>query len=134
MTGRVHGVFQEGHGGVLHLPSDLQHRVRQARQFVRDAIAPCERATEDAAGLLTSEVVANAIVHAGGEVALRVRCDGARALVEVHDDGAELPERRQVHAARPGGYGMQIIDALADSWGVTQVPGDGKIVWFEIAL
>jgi hypothetical protein len=31
-----------------------------------------------------------------------------------------------------GGYGLRIVDALADSWGIEPTDG-GKVVWFEVA-
>jgi anti-sigma regulatory factor (Ser/Thr protein kinase) len=108
-------------------------RLKEARQFVCDAIAPWGGPTGDAA-LLTSEVVGNAIRHGEGEVALRVRRDATRALVEVHDQSAEPPKQQPFGPRRVGGNGVRIIEALASSWGVTQIHDDGKIVWFAITL
>lgn len=118
---------------VLRVPPNLD-RLIEARRFVCNVIKPWGAQPQADAALLTSEVVGNAIVHAGGEVTVRVRRDGARALVEVHDQSAEAPEPQPPDARRIGGNGVRIIDALATNWGVTQIHGDGKIVWFEIPL
>jgi hypothetical protein len=34
----------------------------------------------------------------------------------------------------PSGRGVVILDALAENWGIEPIPGDGKRVWFEIAI
>jgi len=73
-----------GHGKVLRLPPDV-HRLRDARRFVCETLAEWEAAPPQDAVLMTTELVSNAMLHAGGDVAVRVRRDGARALVEVHD-------------------------------------------------
>ena len=134
MTTSTDPLFPDGYSDVLRLSPERPHRLNKARQFVCDAIAPWGGAPPDNAALMTSEAVGNAILHAGGEVTLRVRRDGARALVEVHDHSSEQPEVLPADPHRIGGNGMRIIDALASSWGVNQIHDDGKIVWFEIPL
>lgn len=132
MTSR--GVSETADGAdryVLELPADLR-RLRDARQFVYDSIAEWGFAPPDDAGLLTTEVVSNAIIHVGGPVGLRR--DGRRALVEVHDDSCEPPQRRLPEPGRAGGRGMHIIEALASDWGVTETHDDGKVVWFKVSL
>jgi len=125
-------LFQDGDGAVLRLPPN-EGRLHQARQFVCDLIAPWGGAIPDAA-LLTSEIVGNAIMYAEGEVILRVRRSGARAVVEVHDNSSEPPKPQPIDPRRAGGNGLRIVDALASRWGVTQIRDDGKIVWFEMPL
>ena len=80
-----------------------------------------------------SELVTNAIVHADSEPVIAVKVQGPQVKVEVHDDSPEEPLVRQSHGdVRIGGNGMRIVSAWADDWGVEQIPGDGKIVWFAM--
>jgi len=122
-----------GHGKVLRLPPDV-HRLRDARRFVCETLAEWEAAPPQDAALMTTELVSNAMLHAGGDVAVRVRRDGARALVEVHDKSPERPQVQPVDPHRSGGNGLRIVDALASDWGVSEIHDDGKVVWFEVPL
>ena len=87
----------------------------------------------DAALLLTSELVSNAVLHGGGPVRLSVDDGAARVRIEVADAGQPLPGGRG--SQRPdedeGGRGLQLVEALASSWGSRAEPG-GKVVWFEL--
>lgn len=101
-----------------------------ARNFVGGTLQGWGRGdlVEDAV-LLTSEVVTNAIVHAGTDLIVSVRLDGARARVAVRDDDATVPSKRQ--PSLDGGRGLSLVEALAGSWGTFRF-GDGKAVWFEL--
>jgi anti-sigma regulatory factor (Ser/Thr protein kinase) len=85
--------------------------------------------------LLVSELVTNAVRHAGGprggEVALDVTIESARVRVEVADPGAGFePQPRDDEMSRPGGWGLYLVDRIADRWGV--VRNNLNRVWFEI--
>jgi len=85
----------------------------------------------DAAILMTSELVTNALQHGCGSVSFGVEADDLRVRVEVGD---EEPQRPSLIAASPGaesGRGLFIVNALATTWGVDEQPA-GKIVWFEL--
>jgi anti-sigma regulatory factor (Ser/Thr protein kinase) len=125
-------MFDDGCGRVLRLASGA-HCVRDARRFVCEVVAQWGVTHPEDAALLTSEVVTNAFRHAGGEIVVRVRRDGSHALIEVHDHNPTPPKVQRPDRHRRGGNGLRIVDALASSWGVTQLHG-GKIVWFEIPL
>jgi anti-sigma regulatory factor (Ser/Thr protein kinase) len=126
-------VFADDQRRVLRLPPN-RNRLKAARRFVCESLAQWGATPPEEAALLTSELVTNAIIHAGGEVEVRLRRDGTRALVEVHDHSAEPPKVLPLDRHRRGGNGMRIVDALARDWGVTQINDDGKIVWFEVPL
>jgi anti-sigma regulatory factor (Ser/Thr protein kinase) len=81
------------------------------------------------ATLLASELITNAVVHAGGTIELRARIAGPGLHVEVTDNSAALPRMRQ-----PGldGRGLHIVDTLATDWGVDPVAGNGKTTWFTL--
>jgi anti-sigma regulatory factor (Ser/Thr protein kinase) len=85
--------------------------------------------------LLVSELVSNAVLHASPPITVNVDIhDGSVTLSVEDDDGHRLPAYRDpgAGAAGTGGYGLAIVDRLADEWG-WRVRGDGgKIVWAEI--
>jgi anti-sigma regulatory factor (Ser/Thr protein kinase) len=85
--------------------------------------------------LLVSELVTNAVRHAGGprggEVALDVTIESARVHVEVADPGGGFePQPRDDEMSRPGGWGLYLLDRIADRWGVAR--NSLNRVWFEI--
>jgi hypothetical protein len=85
---------------------------------------------EDAA-LVVDELVVNATTHVGGELVILVLplTDGFR--IEVVDQDPDF--RRHTSAPSPDRYGLKIVDAACDRWGVSCVigPGAGKVVWAE---
>ncbi|MET8624935.1 ATP-binding protein [Kitasatospora sp. NPDC004669] len=95
----------------------------------------------EAAMLLLSELVTNACHHA---CAPRDRLIGVRLLlptlsllrVEVSDASPALPVARHAAPDDESGRGLELVAALATSWGA-HPRGEGyigKTVWFEIAL
>jgi len=69
----------------------------------------------EVAVLLTSELVTNAIVHAGTDLVVSVRRDGHRTRVAVRDEEVTPPRRHE--PSLEGGRGLALVDALAGSWG-----------------
>lgn len=107
---------------------------RQARDLLRrSACATHPRPHPDAAVLLLSEVVTNAVRHGSAPIHLSVECDGRQGLVvRVSDAGLSLPRLRPVAGADEGGRGMWLVDQLSEAWGVDVTP-HGKAVWFRLA-
>lgn len=106
---------------------------RAARRLVA---ADCARAgtgrrCAEAADLMTSEVVTNAMLHGQGAITFAVQAGSLLVRVQVGDDDASRPRLRRIDPAAEGGRGMWIVDALASDWGVLDRP-PGKIVWFEV--
>jgi anti-sigma regulatory factor (Ser/Thr protein kinase) len=85
--------------------------------------------------LIASELVTNSLRHAGlaedDEIRLRLSILPGTVRLEVHD--RDEPFSVTVQAGRAGGdsgWGLYIVDRLADRWGM--VENDG--VWIEIDL
>ena len=118
----------------LALPNDASS-VGTARTYVHQVITGWGATPLPNLGLLTSEVVTNAVVHTNGRIKIAVRHLGTHARVEVHDVEPAPPELLREHDARRlGGWGMQFVDSLAACWGVRNIEDDGKIVWFDTEL
>jgi anti-sigma regulatory factor (Ser/Thr protein kinase) len=88
--------------------------------------------------LLVSELVTNSVLHGGAGPDDRVRLHVERPdhsiRVEVCDDGAgwtELSRSTSLDSDQPpGGWGLMLVGALADRWGVKA--GERTCVWFEL--
>lgn len=87
--------------------------------------------TDDAA-LLVTELVSNAVSHAGSEVEVSVLLRPDAVRVEVADF-SPVGKVEAVPAAddAEGGRGLGIVESLASRWGVI-THADGKTVWFEL--
>ncbi|MFJ3791651.1 ATP-binding protein [Kitasatospora sp. NPDC090091] len=119
----------------LHL-AGLPKPVARARAYTVQAVAdwswPVSAAGADDIVLLVAELVANAMLHAGGPVDLVLDASQARLRIEVSDRSTALPEPRRPHRpGLPGGHGLFIVQRAATRWGALS-DGDGKTVWAEI--
>jgi anti-sigma regulatory factor (Ser/Thr protein kinase) len=108
---------------------DVTH-VAEARHFVAGHLAAhgCEDVVPDAA-LIVSELATNALVHAGTGFSVTVDVGDDAVLLRVADGSAHLPVPGEFGLAEPGGRGLGIVAALAETWGVTPEPDGGKSVW-----
>ena len=82
------------------------------------------------AELVVSELVANAVLHGYGHVSLQLYDTGDGLRIEVEDANPAPPVTTDGHPGRVGGFGMQIVERLAD-WGWRQSRG-GKLVWAKV--
>jgi anti-sigma regulatory factor (Ser/Thr protein kinase) len=115
-----------------HLPPD-PISAREARQVLEAALRRWgDEDTLEVAVLLTTELVTNAIVHAGTDFALKVTTDRGVLRVEVSDFSHDPPQLVEVDHLGEHGRGLHLVDALSASWGVDW-QSDGKAVWFELA-
>lgn len=82
--------------------------------------------------LLVSELVTNAVRHAGGTaVRLVVTLDGGLLRIEVHDPGHGFALRPPSDdPLRASGWGLVLVEELADRWGIDHHPRTR--VWFEM--
>lgn len=108
---------------------------RAARRFVSQALTGWdddEGDLTDTVTLLVSELVTNAVVHAGSDVEVMVRLTPTAAWVEVTDASASDIKPRDATSDEDSGRGLALVDMLARRWGVRPRAGGGKTVWFEI--
>jgi len=110
-----------------------------ARHRVLAAFGAAGLAGEPAqdAALIVGELVGNAVRHAeplpDGRVAVRWSVDRHGYSVSVTDGGASTPATgliaaRSAGSRDPSGRGLQLVAALADSWGVSAEDG-ATTVW-----
>ena len=117
------------------LPS-LPEASLEARRFVRRTAASDVRPQVlDDAVLLTSELVTNAVRHAGHEtedpIEIEVSVDDRTLRVTVRDKGRGFDPARPRERGEEGGWGFHLVRALSSRWGV-EGTAVGTDVWFEI--
>jgi anti-sigma regulatory factor (Ser/Thr protein kinase) len=106
-----------------------------ARRSLEGMDGTVDRTLIERGSLAVTEVVTNSVVHAGlassQQIELTVALQPELLRIEVSDDGPGfLPEpvaSKPDHA--PGGWGLWMVDQLADRWGVDR--GPGTRVWLE---
>ncbi|MGW2021221.1 ATP-binding protein [Streptomyces decoyicus] len=100
-----------------------------ARSFL-DLLQPAPTAhTTQNLLLLVSELVANALRHAGAVTALRLTADHESIQVHVEDPSSARPEGRSPDlTGRGGGFGWPMVHTLARDVTVRPCPGGGKVV------
>jgi anti-sigma regulatory factor (Ser/Thr protein kinase) len=106
----------------------------EARRFATKVLTEWEFDTVlDDVLLVISELAANAITHADSPVELRLSRTDNVLRVEVGDKGAGTPEPQPRSTEEEHGRGLQLVGHLTSAWGMQEVPGDGKVVWAEVA-
>lgn len=120
----------------IRLPNRAES-ARLARRLAR-AVLTCQWSTPealvDAAELLVSELVGNAVQHTGAPAfGLRMLRRRGWLRVEVRDPSRGLPCLLPVHDLDTSGRGLFLVDTLSDRWGVDLLPR-GKTTWFEMRL
>jgi len=105
---------------------------RRALEQVADSLSP--RRLQDAQ-LMVSELVTNAIRHAGlsadDAIVLVVVVGGDGLRIEVRDPGPGFEPREPApDLGRASGWGLYLVRELADRWGVDR--GEQTRVWFEL--
>lgn len=104
-----------------------------ARRIVEQALSEAGLTSLlDESLLLITELVTNAVVHAGTEIELLVDTSaGLRVEVVDRSPGSFPVVRAAPSETREGGRGVFLLDALASEWG-TRHFRDGKAVWFVL--
>lgn len=107
-----------------------------ARAVVEDCVRTWRVPVDaDAAVLLTSELVTNAVTHgtrtAGTFVLLAIACDAAGLRVDVHDGSGDLPVLDEAAAEAEAGRGLLLVTSLSAEWGCYRTSA-GKAVYFTL--
>ncbi|MFC8229642.1 ATP-binding protein [Streptomyces sp. NPDC057287] len=89
----------------------------------------------DAAVLIVSELVTNAVVHtASTRVVSELRCDSGRLRISVQDQGHQPGgPRLSLTAEGEHGRGLLLVDSMSAAWGSHDAGNhSGRIVWAEL--
>ena len=119
----------------LWLPGEAESvsRARRSLDVLAGTVPP---RTLETVALLVSELVTNAVLHAGLEpeekLRLKVGSYTGAVRVEVHDGGPEFEagEPRKPDSGQIGGWGLYLMRTLSARWGVER--GKLVVVWFEV--
>ena len=104
-----------------------------ARRLARDVLHEWDEAGAiDVVSLLVSELVTNAVLHAGSPVEIRFRRAGRCIRVEIADGSTVVPSLQSYGTDAVTGRGLGMVEMLTADWGVDVQPGHGKVVWFEV--
>ena len=117
----------------MTLPA-VSHSVRLSRHATRAALTAWQLAhVDEAAALLVSELVTNAVRHAEGIDVVTVNLHAGRTWlrIEVQDTDRHWPQPRVPGRFDESGFGFILVDALASNWGVRETEA-GKAVWAEL--
>jgi anti-sigma regulatory factor (Ser/Thr protein kinase) len=106
-----------------HMVATFDHRsveIRRARHLVRrslrswgfDALVP-------ALELAVSELVTNALVHGEGAIEIQLSAEDDQLRLEVvdHGRGRTPPALRRGPTGELGGWGLRMVEEVADAWG-----------------
>ena len=85
--------------------------------------------------LLVTELLTNSVRHSGNDedwinFDLEIYANSVRGVVTDRGPGFEPVPKPRPDAERPGGWGLCLVDSLADRWGVEV--DDVTAVWFEV--
>jgi anti-sigma regulatory factor (Ser/Thr protein kinase) len=103
----------------------------ESRSLVRSFLA--RQGADDLAYVgegLISELVSNVVRHAHSDIRVELGWDDETLRLEVRDGSSILPAVVEL-ANEDGGYGLRIVEAFAEDWGVRPL-AEGKAVWCTV--
>jgi serine phosphatase RsbU (regulator of sigma subunit)/anti-sigma regulatory factor (Ser/Thr protein kinase) len=133
----AHSRHVEG-AGTVDLSLELPPTAESAGA-AREALAPLSERLDDSqletVRLLVTELITNSVKHRDpGDDPVRIEVsltpDAVRVEVADNGDGFEPPPRPDEPLESPSGWGLYLVDRLAQRWGVDNE--DGASVWFEL--
>lgn len=105
--------------------------VGAARRWLADTLASWDLLGVDYdISVVLSELVTNAVLHAGTDLTVRASYEDGAVHLEVEDSSPALPIARSRSPSATTGRGLLLVEALTSSWGCQRI-GTGKVVWAE---
>ena len=103
----------------------------QARSFVSSRLVDYRLLRlVDPVRAVTSELSANAIVHARTPFVVTLSRTGPVVLLSLQDAAPDSPAVRcSIQVMAEGGYGLNLVATLSRAWGVTTIANNSKCVW-----
>ncbi|MGV9822111.1 ATP-binding protein [Nocardia xishanensis] len=83
--------------------------------------------------LVATELVENALLHAFGELGLRLESQGELLTIAVADADPHEAMLREPAAGHPARFGLHVVASLARAWGCAPRWPVGKVVWATLA-
>lgn len=116
---------------------DGAYRARVILSEILSGLIPERPELQSDLRLLVSELATNSLLHGGvreqDEFVLEIELGEAiRITVTDRGDGFD-PEESRRRPATVGGYGLILVERIADRWGVTR-DGGATSVWFELDM
>ncbi|MGW9031407.1 SpoIIE family protein phosphatase [Streptomyces sp. NPDC055722] len=142
LLARYEGAHGEGapRTGSLHIQQRDLHGVKAARGFVDDRLCSWGLAeVSDDLQLIVSEIVTNALIHAGSDVDVRLRAYPDHLRLEVRDCDSNPPVpsplvlSEEENEQAEHGRGLLIVEALAGAWN-SSPNGRGKTVSLDMRI
>jgi anti-sigma regulatory factor (Ser/Thr protein kinase) len=106
--------------------------VGAARLHVTEQLEGTSTQVLEVVKLLLSELATNAVVHAATSFSVEVTRVHGQIRVSVIDHGRGEPRLQIVDPSAAHGRGLQIVDALSNSWGIER-DAHSKTVWFVVS-
>ena len=112
--------------------------VAEARRYAVDVAGRlgADDEARDTVRTLVSELVTNALLHAGTDVVVRVEDDRTSLRVGVTDGSPAQPLQRRLGPGSTTGRGLRLLRVLSTDSGVERsdaVGTGGKTVWFRVS-
>ena len=106
---------------------------RASREFVTRTLVDWRLTRHiPAACLVTSELVTNAMIHAGTDIDLTVSEHRRAIRIGIRDHSPDLPIEGSDDVSGDHGRGVAIVAGLSSAWGVLPHADGGKTVWAVI--
>lgn len=109
---------------------------RRARTFLADRFREWGITDDYVGRLVVCELVTNAWRHGDGQIIVRLFRDERDGLVviEVWDQGPDLPVIQPENYATSSGRGLFLMSHLVRDWGTRPLTEGGKVVWAKCAF
>jgi hypothetical protein len=101
-----------------------------ARKIMRSTLSGSDDDVVEDAALLTSELVADAMMRPDTDPQLLIDTRDGHIYVEVCDSGFTS---QHVERVRLSEWVLLMMNALASSWGI-ESRSDGRVVWFDLSF